>query len=432
MGFPLSAGERVIDVLTVRASYLGKNSKRTPLKRGGFATEADAQAELDKVRGKISRGVDVTGVNTGVYLGEWLAAKRDIRPNTRRSYAGHIRTVWVPHLGHHRLDALRTEHVAAALADAMRQGLVTVNVAALMKLPTGKRPKALVWTTEREARWRDVVAAHVADGKTPVEARELAPRPSPVMVWRPDQLGVFLDTAAPDRLYALYHVVAYRGLRRRGEAAAVEWEDVDLDGAAVVVRRQRVQVGWEPIEDDPKSEAGERTVPLDAGTVAALRAHRRAQLADRLAWGPAWVDSGKVFIRENGEPLHPATITDRFHELVAAAELPPIRLHDLRHGAASTSFAAGVDLKVVQETLGHSSITITSDTYTSVYPAVAAAAAEAAAALMPRAVGTEVPTAFPYRGADTGPGRERTAGQRVRRQGLEPRTRCLRVSCSAS
>jgi hypothetical protein len=161
-----------------------------------------------------------------------------------------------------------------------------------------------------------------------------------------------------------------------------------------------VQLGWEVIEEDPKSDAGERTIALDTGTVTALRAHRRAQLTERLAC-PAWEDSGKVFTRENGEPLHPATITDRFHELVAAADLPPVRLHDLRHGAASLMLAARVDLKVVQETLGHSSITLTSDTYTSVYPAVAAAAADAAAALVPRATGTDVVTSLSRQGADT-------------------------------
>ena len=267
------------------------------------------------------------------------------------------------------------------------------------QLPAGKRPKALVWTTERETRWREVVAAHVAEGKTPTEARNLTARPSPVMVWRPDHLGAFLDTSANDRLYALYHLIAYRGLRR-GEAAGLAWEDVDLAGAALAVRRQRVQLGWEVIEDDPKSDAGERTVALDAGTVTALRSYRRGQLTERLAWGPAWVDSGKVITRENGEPLHPATITDRFHELVAAADLPPVRLHDLRHGAASLMLAAGVDLKVVQETLGHSSITLTSDTYTSVYPAVAAAAADAAASLVPRAAGTDVVTSLSHQGAN--------------------------------
>jgi integrase len=381
-------------------------------------------------------------VNAGFYFTDWLAAKKDIRPNTRRSYAGHIERYLIPHLGHHQLDTLRVEHVAemlaevvgsnatrqrvratlrSALSDAMRQELVTINVASLVRLPAGRRPKALVWTVERETRWREAVAAHLANGTSPTAARELADRPSAVMVWRPDQLGTFLDTAAGERLYALFHLVAYRGLRR-GEAAGLAWEDVDLDGGVLVVRRQRVQLGWRVIEDDPKSEAGGRTVALDASSVAALRAHRRAQLTERMAWGSAWVDSGKVFTREDGQPLHPATITDRFHDLVELADLPPVRLHDLRHGAASIMLAAGVDLKTVQETLGHSSITLTSDTYTSVYPAVAAAAAEAAASLIPRAAGTDVITTSSHPGADPHVERE-TARQMVRRQGLEPRTR---------
>jgi hypothetical protein len=70
--------------------------------------------------------------------------------------------------------------------------------------------------------------------------------------------------------------------------------------------------------------------------------------------------------------------------LAEQAGLPPITLHGLRHGAASLMLAAGVDMKVVQETLGHSMLSLTADTYTSVYPTVAAKAAEAAAALVPR------------------------------------------------
>ncbi len=107
----------------------------------------------------------------------------------------------------------------------------------------------------------------------------------------------------------------------------MEWEDVDLDGPTVTVRRQRTQRGWEVVEHAPKS--GERPVALDAGTVAALRAHRREQVAERLVWGSAWVDSGKVFTRENGEPPHPSKITDRFHEFVVSADLPPVWLHGL-------------------------------------------------------------------------------------------------------
>jgi integrase len=95
-----------------------------------------------------------------------------------------------------------------------------------------------------------------------------------------------------------------------------------------------------------------------------------------MEWGPAWVDSGRVFTRENGEQLRSGTVTGRFVQLAEEADLPPITLHGLRHGAASLMLAAGVDMKVVQETLGHSMISLTADTYTAVYPVVAAEGGE--------------------------------------------------------
>jgi integrase len=104
----------------------------------------------------------------------------------------------------------------------------------------------------------------------------------------------------------------------------------------------------------------------------------------RRALGSAWVNSGLVFTDTDGSPLHPAKVTDRFYELSAAAGLPPIRLHDLRHGAATLTLATGADLKIVQELLGHSSITITADTYAHVLPELARETAEAAARMVPR------------------------------------------------
>lgn len=92
-----------------------------------------------------------------------------------------------------------------------------------------------------------------------------------------------------------------------------------------------------------------------------------------------WANSGKVFCQSNGAALSPQSVSKRFCAIVAAQDLPLIRLHGPRHGAASLMLAAGVDMKVVQETLGHSSIVLTSNTYTGVYPDVAQAAAEAAA-----------------------------------------------------
>jgi site-specific recombinase XerD len=109
------------------------------------------------------------------------------------------------------------------------------------------------------------------------------------------------------------------------------------------------------------------------------------QRKDRMAAGSSWIESGKVFCVEDGAALNPERITDWFHQLSAEAGLPPIRVHDLRHGAASLMLAAGVSMKTVQETLGHSSLVLTANTYTSVYPEVATAAAEATVSIVPRA-----------------------------------------------
>ena len=93
-------------------------------------------------------------------------------------------------------------------------------------------------------------------------------------------------------------------------------------------------------------------VDLDDGTVGALLGHRLRQDAERADWGEAYADHGLVFARENGEPLHPETVTKRFAKLAEAAGLRPVRLHDLRHGQASLMLAAGVPLAVVSKRLG--------------------------------------------------------------------------------
>lgn len=150
------------------------------------------------------------------------------------------------------------------------------------------------------------------------------------------------------------------------------------------IERQRISVDGEIIEDTPKSDAGGRVIALGMAGAGVLKAHKAAQNKEPLAWGEAWGDSGKVFTQKNGEPLDPNWVSDEFDRLTDELDLPPIRLHDLRHGAASLMLAAKVDMKVVQETLGHANITTTSNTYTSANPDVAAAAAEATAAIVPR------------------------------------------------
>lgn len=153
----------------------------------------------------------------------------------------------------------------------------------------------------------------------------------------------------------------------------LRWTDVDLDHGVLTIERNRTTAGYTIVEGDPKTPAGRRPVALDKRTVQVLRAHRRRQLdqkTEAAADGKAWTDTGYAFTRADGLPINPNYATTRFRKLVHRAGLPPVRLHDLRHGAASLAHQASADLKTLQDLLGHSSIVITADTYTSVLPDV--------------------------------------------------------------
>ena len=192
---------------------------------------------------------------------------------------------------------------------------------------------------------------------------------------------MFLKAARRHRLHALWRLIAVRGLRR-GEGCGLRRADTDLSIALTTVRWQITQLGWKTVQGAPKSDGGDRTVALDTVTVADIRRHRHEQDTERENAADAWAASGFEFTDEHGDPLHPADVTYAFHMIAYLAGLPPVRLHDLRHGAATLLLAAGHGMKVVQETLGLSSITIAGDTYTSVLPQLARQSAEDVAALI--------------------------------------------------
>ncbi|GAA1350659.1 hypothetical protein GCM10009612_05940 [Streptomyces beijiangensis] len=180
----------------------------------------------------------------------------------------------------------------------------------------------------------------------------------------------------------MWHLIAFRGLRR-GETCGQPWSETNLATHSFTVSSQLVQGGWDVETSEPKTDSGFRVVALDDDTVEVLEHHRKPQKADRAEWSTAWVDTGLVFTQADGSWLHPGKVTDLFERLVAASGLPPIRLHDLRHGAATLMRATGIDVKIVSDTLGHSDTRITRDIYQSVLPHVGKSAAEATAKLVP-------------------------------------------------
>ena len=168
----------------------------------------------------------------------------------------------------------------------------------------------------------------------------------------------------------------YWGLRR-GELCRLEWADLDLG-----TRRLHVRV-------DVKSEDSDRVITIDPGTAGVLKAWRDRQSFEALEWDEGWVNSGRVFTREDGTPLRPPYISEHFRVMYRRAGLPDVRFHDLRHGSASMLLAADVDLKVVSETMGHSTSAFTADVYVTVAEELSEAAAVAIEAFVPRKARTE-------------------------------------------
>jgi integrase len=151
---------------------------------------------------------------------------------------------------------------------------------------------------------------------------------------------------------------------------------VDLGGGRIVVQRalQR-QRGNGLVFVEPKSTHSRRTVYLSSVAIAALREPHRQQTAERLAAGPAWQDFGLVFATSTGTPIDPPWVSHQLGRAIARASVPRVRVHDLQHTAATLLLARGVHPKVVQEMLGHSTISITLDTYSHTTPALHAEAA---------------------------------------------------------
>ncbi|WP_428963007.1 tyrosine-type recombinase/integrase [Micromonospora fluostatini] len=376
--------------------------------------------DRDQVARRIHAGVPAaTNLTLGEYLAEWLTNRTRIAPATRRSYQDHITKYWTPHLGQIALHELTAAHIQSvfatidahnarilaartspdrkirdtvrgkrtvgdasqhrilatlrkALNDARRlyhHKLIDHNPAESVDLKSGAPPKPRMWTDIAVNRWR-----------------RTRTRPSPVMVWTPAQVGQFLDFAETEdpELYPLYDLAIHRG-PRRGELCGLHDYDVDLETAGITITTQRTSVGYQIIEKAVKSAAGDRIIPLSDDTVTGLRRYLTHRAAWKLAAGDAWADTDVFFVRQHdGQPWHPDTVTARFDRLVARSGLPPVRLHDLRHVAATLMLAAGATIKEIQDTLGHSSYKLTADTYTSVLAEVKKTTAEATIKLIPR------------------------------------------------
>jgi integrase len=357
--------------------------KRKQVAKGGFKREKEAERWAREQLSRLDRGeyIEPSRVTYGAFLADWLPGIRNtIRQSTYESYERNIRRHLVPRLGHHLLQRLGPEHLNTLYADLERTG--RLDGSGGLSRRSVQYLHIIVHRSLRDAvRWGKVTR-NVADAADPPKGKAS----KEMTVWTAEQLRAFLDLLRGDKLETAILLGAMTGMRR-GEVLGLRWRDVDLDTGRLVVRQtlsapRNVDTGQHvPVYGAPKTKKGQRVITLDAQTVAALRAYRKAQMSERMRYGVR-VTHDLVFTEPDGEPIHPDRFRKRFEVRVRRSELPMIRFHDLRHTYATLALQAGVHAKVVSERLGHASIGITLDTYSHVLPAMDEQAAEQVAALI--------------------------------------------------
>ncbi len=342
---------------------------RTQMYRRGFRTKkeaeaAEAQVVSDSARGTFVRPKRVT--LSSFLLDEWLPAKASgLRPSTVNSYDHMIRLYIVPSIGGAQLAAVDGSMLNVLYGRLLAEGRTETR----RGLGPGLSPKTvrnvhgmLTKAFRDGVRWGRLQ-------RNPCDAADPPRGQAPEMkVWNAEELRTFTRCTSSHRWAGVWVLMATTGMRR-GEVLGLRWTDVDLEAGTVAIRSTRIRYGQTISTSTPKTARGNRTIAIGPATVAALKAWKKSQTEDRLLMGAGWQDRDHLVVTAvDGSAPNPEAFSDLFKDLAAAAGLPPIRLHDLRHSYATAALAAGVPVKVVSQRIGHADVSVTLKVYAHVMP----------------------------------------------------------------
>ncbi len=358
------------DGLYVGRLYLGKDVQTGKVKRWQKTSmerwvveEALAKAVKDHRRG---RQVGHDQQTLAEFLDDWLETAIKGKPaKTYSSYKQMVITHIKPALGDLTLAELTPQHVAQMLAQMRchdRKGKPTDRPASAR---TKQYARAILRSAlNRAVRW-EILDRNAAELSDPPHVDK-----TPVVPLTPESALTLLAVIRGHPLEALYSVALAIGLRQ-GEALGLRWDDVDLEAAQL-----RTMVSLERVDGtfrlkDLKNHRRGRVIALPRFAVAALRERLRIQKEERVRAAWEWKGNALnlVFTTSIGTPLDRHNVSHQWERFLARAKLPHARFYDLRHTCASLLLAQGVPLKVVSEILGHSTITLTADTYSHLGPA---------------------------------------------------------------
>jgi integrase len=320
--------------------YVIKTSDGTKTKYIYSKSRKEAVDKLTKAIAERDSGLvyDCGSLTVEEYLDKWLdGIKGTVRERTWQRSEEIVRLHLVPTLGKSRLDSLNSLQVQTLYRSKLDSGLSSRTVQTIH----ATLHKAL----KQAVRWQ-LIPRNVTEAVEPPKASKMEIKPLDEK-----QAKGLLKAARGNRSEALYVLAVTTGMRQ-GELLGLQWKDVDLDSGTLRVNRTI----FSGVVSPPKTTKSRRSIKLSKSALVALKNHEKTS---------EW-----VFSTASGKPINHSNLRIRsWKPLLKKANLPPdTRFHDLRHTCATLLLGKGVHPKIVQELLGHSSISITLDTYSHVLP----------------------------------------------------------------
>jgi integrase len=319
-------------------------------------TQAECREQAEEYRHHLRAGLaPPDGELLRDYLPRWLEGRaHELKPSSFIWYKGHIHSNLIPAVGNVRVTELTRRHVMTMMGRMKTRGLSARSI---------NSARATLGAAMKDAHRDGVVEQNVVSlvNQVPQRRTEFEPLTA-------NEIERFRDGYRGKREESLYTVELTFGLRR-AELLGLTWADVDFDRGLLFVRHTLQHIGGYRL-DDVKTKHSQRVIRMPAFVVDVLRKHREEQEMDRAQMGEHWPDfwPDLVFRTKRGSPIHPPLVTRQFQALLDKLGIRRRRFHDLRHTCATYLLMSGVDMKVIQQILGHSTITTTSDIYAHILP----------------------------------------------------------------
>jgi integrase len=327
-------------------------------KKAYCKTKQEAQRKKNEMLRELERGMLATGPQRklGEYIQDWLenTHKSKLRLGVYLNYRKHVKHI-VAGLGDIWLQKLTPQQVQSFLTKKLAEGLSPKYVREMLGVLRLALNNAVQW---------GYLSRNVCDLVT----RPRVPKHdiTPLTL---EQARRFRQHIQGHRFEVLITMAVVTGMRR-GELLSLRWSDIDFQKSILQVLHTVDRfAGHGYVEGEPKSAAGVRSIRLPGFLVDMLKQHQVQQMAQK-SQAKIWEERDLVFPNSRGGYLHPNHLGEAFRALLEQAGLPAIRFHDLRHSAATILLSMGVNIKVIQEMLGHSDISITLRVYGHLLPSM--------------------------------------------------------------